>query len=179
MPITWAIRTKANPYALSADIQRELRIASGGLPVAHVRSMEQVRVESTARTSFNMTLLSIFAGLAMLLAAIGIYGVMSYAVGQRGHEIGIRMALGARAGNVLSLVLRQGLTLVVVGIGIGLVGAMWLTKAMSGLLFGVRPNDAPTFAIVSAILLVVAAAATYIPARRATKVDPIVALKHE
>ena len=173
------VRTKVEPLSLSADIQRELRIASGGLPVAHVRSMEQVRVESTARTSFNMTLLSIFAGLAMLLAAIGIYCVMSYAVGQRGHEIGIRMALGARAGNVLSLVLRQGLTLVVVGIGIGLVGAMWLTKAMSGLLFGVRPNDAPTFAIVSAILLVVAAAATYIPARRATKVDPIVALKHE
>jgi putative ABC transport system permease protein len=141
--------------------------------------MDQVSVQSTARANFNMTLLSIFAGLAMLLAAIGIYGVMSYTVGQRVHEIGIRMALGARAGNVLSLVLLQGLTLVVVGIGIGLMGGMWLTTAMRSLLFGVTTNDAPTFVIVSAILLAVAAAATYILARRATKVDPIVALRYE
>ncbi len=179
IPTTWAVRTKTEPYSLSADIQRELRIASGGLPVAHIRSMEQVRVESTARTNFNMTLLSIFAGLAVLLAAIGIYGVMSYAVGQRVHEIGIRMALGARAGDVLSLFLRQGLSLAVVGIAIGLFGAMWLTEAMKSLLFGVSPNDPPTFAMVGALLLLVAAVATYIPARRATKVDPIVALRYE
>jgi putative ABC transport system permease protein len=115
----------------------------------------------------------------MLLAAIGIYGVMSYAVGQRVHEIGIRLALGARAGNVRSLVLRQGLTLVVVGIAVGLMGGVWLTGAMKSLLFGVSPNDPTTFAIVSALLLAVAAAATYIPARRATKVDPIVALRYE
>jgi predicted permease len=178
-PIMWAVRTKSDPYSLSADIQRELRIASGGLPVSHIRSMDQVGVESTARTSFNMTLLSIFGGLAMLLAAIGIYGVMSYAVGQRVREIGIRMALGARSGNVLSLVLRQGLGLVLVGIGIGLFAGVWLTTAMKSLLFGVSPNDAPTFVIVSGLLLAVAAAATYIPARRATKVDPIVALRYE
>jgi putative ABC transport system permease protein len=141
--------------------------------------MDQVTVESTARTNFNMTLLSIFAGLAMLLAAIGIYGVMSYAVGQRVHEIGVRMALGARAGNVLSLVLRQGLALVLVGIAIGVMGGVWLTTAMKSLLFGVSPNDPPTFAIVSALLLAVAAAATYLPAQRATKVDPIVALRYE
>jgi ABC-type antimicrobial peptide transport system permease subunit len=179
LPITWVIRTKPEPHSLIADIQRELRIASGGLPVSHIRSMNQVSVESTARTSFNMTLLSIFAGLAMLLAAIGIYGVMSYTVGQRVHEIGIRMALGARADNVLSLVLRQGLALVLVGIAIGVMGGAWLTTAMKSLLFGVSPNDPPTFAIVSAILLAVAAAATYIPARRATKVDPMVALRYE
>ena len=175
----WAVRTKYEPYSLSADIQRELRIASGGLPVTHIRSMDQVTVESTARTNFNMTLLSIFAGLAILLAAIGIYGVMSYAVGQRVHEIGIRIALGARAGDVLSLVLRQGLSLALVGIAIGLMGAVWLTGAMKSLLFGVSPNDPPTFVIVSGLLLAVAVAATYIPARRATKVDPIVALRYE
>jgi putative ABC transport system permease protein len=137
-PMMWAVRTKPEPYSLSADIQRELRITSGGLPVAHIRSMDKVRVESTARNSFNMVLLSIFAGLAVLLAAIGIYGVMSYAVGQRVHEIGVRMALGARAGNVLSLVLRQGLTLALVGNAIGLMGAVWLTEAMKSLLFGVE-----------------------------------------
>ena len=178
-PLMWAVRTKSDPYSLSADIQRELRIASGGLPVTHIRSMNQVSVESTARTNFNMTLLSIFAGLAMLLAAIGIYGVMSYTVGQRVHEIGIRMTLGARAGNVLSLVLRQGLGLALVGIALGLMGAVWLTGAMKSLLFGVSSNDPPTFVIVTVLLLAVAAAATYIPARRATKVDPIVALRYE
>jgi hypothetical protein len=108
-PMIWAVRTRPEPYSLRANIERELRIASGGLPVAHILSMDQVSVGSTARNRFNMILLSIFAGLAMLLAAIGIYGMMSYAVGQRVHEIGIRMALGARAGNVLSLVLRQGI----------------------------------------------------------------------
>jgi len=149
------------------------------MPVAHIRSMDEVLVQSTARNRFNMVLLRIFASLAMLLAAIGIYGVMSYAVGQRVHEIGIRMALGARAGDVLSLVLRQGLSLVVMRIVIGLMGAVWLTEAMKSLLFGVSPNDPPTFAIVSALLLAVAAAATYIPARRATKVDPMVALRYE
>jgi putative ABC transport system permease protein len=178
-PMIWAVRTKPDPYSLRADIQRELRIASGGLPVAHIRSMDQVRVESTVRNRFNMVLLSIFAGLAMLLAAIGIYGVMSYAVGQRVHEIGIRMALGARTGNVLSLVLRQGLRLALVGIAIGVLGGVWLTAAMKSLLFGVSPNDPPTFVLVSALLLAVAAAATYIPARRAAKVDPIVALRYE
>ena len=179
LPMIWAVRTKPEPYSLSADIERELRIASGRLPVAHIRSMDEVVVQSTARNHFNMVLLSIFAGLAMLLAAVGIYGVISYAVGQRVHEIGIRMALGARAGDVLSLVLRQGLGLALVGIAIGLMGAVWLTEAMKSLLFGVSPNDPPTFVIVSALLLAVAAAAIYIPARRATKVNPIVALRYE
>jgi len=178
-PIRWVVRTKVEPLSLSVDIQRELRIASGGLPVAHIRSMDQVRVESTARNRFNMMLLTIFAGLAMLLAEIGIYGVMSYPVGQRVHEIAIRMALGARAGNVLSLVLRQGLSLAVVGSPSGLWEHCGLRGAMKSLLFGVSPNDPPTFAIVSALLLAVAAAATYIPAHRATRVDPMAALRYE
>lgn len=147
--------------------------------MAHIRSMEQVTVESTARTNFNMILLSIFAGVALLLAAIGIYGLMAYSVQQRTHEIGIRMALGARAGNVLLLVLREGLSLAGAGIVLGVLGAAWLTQAIKSLLFRVSPNDPLTFAFVGALLLFVAAAATYVPARRATKVDPIVALRYE
>jgi putative ABC transport system permease protein len=176
---TWVVRTKTEPYSLSADIQRELRVASGGLPVAHIRSMEQVTAESTARTNFNMILLSIFAGVALLLAAIGIYGLMAYSVQQRTHEIGIRMALGARTINVLLLVLREGLSLAVAGIVLGVLGATWLTQAIKSLLFRVSPNDPLTLAFVGALLLFVAAAATYVPARRATKVDPIVALRYE
>ena len=176
---TWIIRTKTEPYSLSSDIQRELSVASGGLPVAHIRSMDQVTVESTARTNFNMILLSIFAGVALLLAAIGIYGLMAYSVQQRTHEIGIRMALGARASNVLSLVLWEGLRLAAAGIALGVLGATWLTQAIKSLLFRVSPNDPLTLAFVGALLLFVAAAATYVPARRATKVDPIVALRYE
>jgi predicted lysophospholipase L1 biosynthesis ABC-type transport system permease subunit len=177
--MTWAVRTKAEPHALITDIERELRMASGGLPVAHIRTMEEVTAQSTASTDFSMRLLSIFAGLAVLLSAVGIYGVMSYAVGERVREIGIRMALGARAEDVLSLVLGQGLTLTLLGIIIGIAGAAWLTRVMNGLLFGVRPNDPLSLAIVTALLLAVAVTATYLPARRATRVDPIVTLRSE
>ncbi len=179
IPLTWVVRTKAEPFALSADIERELRQASGGLPVAHVRSMHQVAIESTSRTNFNMMLLSAFAGLAVLLASIGIYGLMAYAVQQRTHEIGVRMALGARAQNVLLLVFREGLRLALAGIAIGLLGAAWLTQALKGLLFGVSPDDPLTLAFVAVLLLAVAAAACYIPARRAMRVDPMVALRYE
>jgi len=179
VPLTWVVRTKVEPYSLREDIERELRQASGGLPVAHVRSMHQVAVESTSRTNFNMMLLSVFAGLAVLLASIGIYGLMAYAVQQRTHEIGVRMALGARAQNVLLLVFREGLSLALAGIAIGLLGAAWLTQALKSLLFGVSPNDPMTLALVAVLLLAVAAAACYIPARRAMRVDPMVALRYE
>ena len=116
--------------------------------MAHIRSMEQVTAESTARTNFNMILLSIFAGVALLLAAIGIYGLMAYSVQQRTHEIGIRMALGARANNVLLLVLREGLSLALVGIALGVLGAVWLTQVIKSLLFRVSPNDPLTFTFV-------------------------------
>jgi putative ABC transport system permease protein len=178
-PIVWVVSTKAEPYLLRADIERELRIASGGLPVEHIRSMQEVVRESTARTNFNMMLLSIFAGVALLLAAIGIYGLMAYSVQQRTREIGIRMALGARPNNVLLLVLREGLSLALVGTALGILGAVWLTQAIESLLFRVSPNDPLTFTFVAILLLGVAIAATYIPARRATKVDPIVALRSE
>jgi putative ABC transport system permease protein len=178
-PIVWVVSTKTDPYLLSADVQRELRIASGGLPVEHIRSLQQLVRESTARTNFNMMLLSIFAGVALLLATIGIYGLMAYSVQQRTHEIGIRMALGARPNNVLLLVLREGLSLALAGITLGLLGAGWLTQAVKSLLFRVNPNDPLTFSFVAVLLLSVAVAATYIPARRATKVDPVVALRYE
>ena len=178
-PIVWVVSTKTDPYLLRADIQRELRIASGGLPVEHIQSMQQVVEESTARTNFNMILLSIFAGVALFLAAIGIYGLMAYSVQQRTREIGIRMALGARAYSVLLLVLREGLSLALVGIALGILGAVWLTQAIQSLLFRVSPNDPWTFTFVAVLLFGVAVAATYIPARRATRVDPMVALRYE
>jgi putative ABC transport system permease protein len=178
-PISWIVRTRANPFLLSADIQRELRIASGGLPVGQVRSMQQVVQVSIARTNFNMTLLSIFAGVAVMLAAIGIYGLMAYSVQQRRHEIGVRIAVGAQVKDVLRLILREGLRLALAGIALGVFGAVWLTQGIKSLLFEVGPSDPVTFAFVGGVLLSVAVAACYIPARRATKVDPIVALRSE
>ncbi len=179
LSMTWAVRTKVTPYSLNAAIQRELRAASGGLPVGHVRSMDQVVVESTARNQFNMTLLSIFAGIALLLASIGIYGVMAYTVQQRTQEIGIRMALGAQCGDVLRMVLRHGLWLCLVGIAVGLSGAFATIRLMKSLIFGVSPTDPLTFASVAVLLAGVAFIACWIPARRASRVDPMVALRHE
>ena len=175
----WAVRTKPEPYSLRADIQRELRIASGGLPVAHVRSMDQVLRQSMARSRFNVVLLSIFAGLAVLLAAIGIYGVISFAVGARVHEIGVRMALGAGAGTVMLMVVRQAMGLAAAGAGAGVVVSFAATRVMSGLLFGVTATDPAVFAAVTLLSLSVALVASYLPARRATRVDPMLALRWE
>jgi putative ABC transport system permease protein len=177
--MTWAVRSKVAPYSLSATVQRELRDASGGLPVAHIRSMEQVAVESTARDEFNMTLLSIFAGVALLLAVIGIYGLMVYTVQQRTQEIGIRMALGAQPGDVLRKVLRRGLLLCLAGMAAGISGTFAVIRLMKSLIFGVSPTDPMTFVCVVALLAAVAFLACWIPARRASRVDPVVALRHE
>jgi putative ABC transport system permease protein len=141
--------------------------------------MGQILGESIARQRFSMLLLGIFAFLALLLAAVGIYGVMSYSVTQRRNEIGIRMALGAQTRDVLKLTVGQGLKLVLIGIIIGLAGAFVLTRLMSTLLFGITPTDPPTFVTISIVLIAVACLASYIPARRATKVDPLQALRYE
>jgi len=140
-PIQFVIRTKVEPFSLSSEIQKALREASGGLPVGHVRSMNQVVSESTARSDFNTTLLTIFAAVALLLAAIGIYGLMAYSVQQRTQEIGIRMALGASPQRVRRMVVLQGMKLVLGGVVIGVAAALALSRFMASLVFGVRTRD--------------------------------------
>jgi len=141
--------------------------------------MEQVMADTLGRARFNTLLLGLFAGLATLLAAVGIFGVMSYSVTLRTREIGIRVALGAQQGRVVMLIMRQGLLLTLAGIGIGVAGALALTRVLSGLLFGVDATDPATFAAIVLLLAVVSLIACYIPARRATRVDPLVALRYE
>jgi len=179
IPITWTIRTNVEPYSVSKEIQEALRTASGGLPVAHIRSMEQVRGESTSRTDFNVTLLVIFASLALLLAAIGIYGLMAYSVQQRTQEIGIRMALGASAQDVRKMVVIQGMTLALAGVIIGVAAALGVTRLMASLLYGVTPKDPIAMTSVALLLVGVALAATYLPARRASQMDPVESLRYE
>ena len=141
--------------------------------------MEQVLALSLAKKRFLMTMMTVFAGLALVLAAIGLYGVISYSVSQRTHEIGVRVALGAERRDVLKLVVGQGIRLVLIGTGVGLFGAFALTRFLSSTLYGVKANDPATFVAVSLLLAAVAILASYIPARRATKVDPMVALRYE
>ena len=179
IPMTWVVRTKLPPFSLSADIQRQLRESSGGLPVAHIRSMQQVVGESTARNDFYMTLLSIFAGVALVLASIGVYGLMAYSVQQRTQEIGVRMALGASPQQVRRMVVIQGMRLAIVGVILGAASALGLTRLMSSLLYGVKPWDPLTIVLVSVLLSGVTLLATYLPARRASRVDPMVALRYE
>ncbi len=177
--LIWAVRTKTDPSAFRAAVERELRTASGGLPVAEIRTMTQVMVESTARERFNTTLLGVFAGLALLLAAVGIYAVMAYAVQLRTKEIGIRMALGAGPRDVSWMVVIEGMTLALLGVGLGVSATLALTPLMKSLLYGVAPSDPGVIALVAVILSAVAMLATYIPARRATLIDPILTLRWE
>ncbi|MBV8631520.1 MAG: ABC transporter permease [Silvibacterium sp.] len=178
-PLIWVIRTKAEPLSLNEAIQHELRIASGGLAVGHVRAMDQVRTEATADSTFNMTLFNVFAGIAILLAAIGIFGVMACFVNERTKEIGLRIALGALPRDVLAMVVRQGMRLVVIGISIGIMGSLALTPLIASLLYGVKSTDPTVLACVAALLCAVALATVYFPARRATKIDPVLALRWE
>jgi putative ABC transport system permease protein len=179
LPMSWIVRTRVAPFSLNADIQRQLRIASGGLPVGNVRSMQQVVAQSTAQDNFNMTLLTIFAGVALLLAAIGVYGLMAYSVQQRTQEIGIRMTLGASPQQVRGMIGRQGMTLALVGVVIGVAGSLALTRLLRSMLFGVKPWD-PVMLVAAAVALsVVALLACLAPAQRATRVDAVLALRQE
>jgi len=178
-PLAWVIRTRVEPHSLSLVVQNELRQASGGLPVGRIRSMDEIVVRSTARNDFNMLLLSIFGGLALVLAAIGIYGLMAFTVEQRTQEIGIRMALGAGAAALRGMIVRQGMLLVVIGIALGLAAAYGLTRLLTAFLFGVKPVDSLVFAAVPVVLALVSLAAIWVPASRATRIDPALALRRE
>jgi predicted permease len=179
IPLSWCVRTAADPSTLRVAIERELHGVDGQMPISRERLMTGVLSAAVARQSFNMVLLSVFAGVALMLAAIGIYGLMSYTVDQRTQEIGIRMALGADTGRMLRVVLREGMTLALVGVVLGLLLAYGLTRLLASLLFGVKASDPLVFVVVAAVLTTVALIATYIPARRATAVDPAIALRYE
>src|SRR6185369_1771379 len=172
-------RTSVEPQSMAASIRQQVLAIDKDQPVFDVRTMNEVRAISVAVYSFGSATMGIFAVVALVLAAIGIYGVMAFAVSQRRQEIGIRMALGARAIDVLKMVVKSGMLLATIGVMAGLAGAFAITRLMASLLFGVSPTDAVTFALVATGLLLVALLACYIPARRATKVDPLVALRYE
>jgi len=179
IPLFWAVRTHGDPMAPRAAIERQIQAVDATMTVAHAQSMEGVMALSLARQDFNMLLLTIFAAIALLLAAIGIYGVMSYSVEQRTQEIGIRMALGSSRGDVLKLLLWHGLKLAGMGVAIGLGLAYLLTRFLASLLFGVKAGDPWTLAAVAAILGTVALIATFVPARRAAATDPVRALHYQ
>ena len=177
--MTLVIRTDGDPAALAPAVQREIRTLDPNQPVSDVRTMNQVMSETVSRARFNTLLLTLFAALATLLSAVGIFGVMNYSVALRTREIGLRLAIGAQPHQVLLLILKQGLSLTVIGVALGLAASFALTRLLSGLLFGVAAVDAGTFAMMSLLLVVVSIAACYLPARRAMKIDPLQALRYE
>ena len=177
-PIAWVVRTQVTPQSLSAPIQEQLRQATG-LPASDVRTMEEVVSRSTSRERFNMWLMTVFGASALLLAAIGIYGLMAYAVEQRTQEIGIRLALGAQAAQVKNMVVFQGMRLAVIGVVIGVAAAFGLARFISSFLFGVGTRDPLVFVGVPVLLTIVALLAVWLPARRASRIDPIIALRYE
>jgi predicted permease len=178
MPMRWLVRTRVAPFSLSSPIQRAFQDAAD-LPVAHIRSMDQIVVRSTAQNQFNTLLLGTFAFFAILLASIGLYGLMAYSVQQRTLEFGIRLALGADFSGLRNMVVRQAMILAAAGIAIGIAAAWGLTRLMTSLLYKVKPADPVIFGSVALVLAVVAFLASYIPARRALLIDPVVALRYE
>jgi predicted permease len=179
LPLSWVIRTKTDPLSVASPVRHEFETLDGQLTPSKILTLETVIKDSTTRENFNMLMLTVFAAVALLLAAVGIYGLMSYAVEQRTQEIGIRMALGAGRGEMMKMILGQGMKLVLAGIVIGLAAAFGLTRLLAGLLYGVKAGDPLTFAAVAVILTAVALFAAFVPAQRATRVDPILALRQE
>ncbi|HXM33055.1 MAG TPA: ABC transporter permease [Chthoniobacterales bacterium] len=177
--MNFVIRSAIDPASLSAAATREIHALDPDQPVADIRTLDQVVAKSIARPRFNTLLLAIFAGVALVLASVGIYGVMNYSATQRTHEVGIRMALGATRADIMRLVVGNGMLLTLIGIGIGVAASLMLTRVMASLLFGITATDVPTFLAVSLVLAAIALIANYIPARRATRVNPIIALRYE
>ena len=177
--MTVILKAAGDPNQLIAAVRQQVKAIDPDQPIYSVRTMDDIRSESVAPERLNLTLLSIFAGLALVLAVVGIYGVMSYTVTQRTHEIGIRMAIGAQPRDVFRMVIGQGMMLAFIGVVCGLIGAFGLTRLMASMLFGVEPTDPVTFAAIAVLLTGVALVACYVPGRRATKVDPVVSLRYE
>src|SRR5207247_8814443 len=177
--MTFVMRSRSSASSVLSSVRREIQAVDKDIPVFGIQTMKQVVSRSISEPRFNMLLLVSFAGLAVLLAAIGIYGVMSYATAQRTHEIGVRMALGAQHRDIMAMVLREGMALALIGWGIGLGGALAVTRILSSLLYEVKPTDPFTFAAVSLLLVLVALLACLIPARRATQLDPIAVIRNE
>jgi putative ABC transport system permease protein len=177
--MTVIAKAATDPNQLIAAMRQQVKAVDPDQPIYNIRTMNEIRADSVAPERLNLALLSIFAGLALVLAIVGIYGVMSYSVTQRTHEIGIRMAIGAQPRDVFKMIIGQGMTLAVIGVVFGLVGAFGLTRLMATMLFGVEPTDPATFAVIAGLLTLVALVACYVPSRRATKVDPVVSLRYE
>jgi ABC-type antimicrobial peptide transport system permease subunit len=173
------LKSSTPPLSLGAAVRSAVYAVDANLPVSNVRTLEQIVAKSISQPRFYMTLLAVFAAVALVLAAIGIFGVLSYAVAQRTREIGIRMALGAHERTLVSLVVSQAMRLVIAGVAAGIIGALLLSHTITKMLFGVPPTDPVTFSAVAILLVAVALLASYMPARRATRVDPIVALRAE
>jgi putative ABC transport system permease protein len=179
LPLSWCVRSNLDAKTLSGAILKESQAVDGQMPISKVRTMDEVMIETTSRQNFNMLLLTIFAGIALVLAAIGIYGLMSYSVQQQTSELGIRMALGAGKQNLFFLVVKQGMKPALIGVAIGLAAALGATRLLEKLLYGVKPYDPMSFVTVAVVLIAVALLAVYVPARRAMSLDPVIALRQE
>jgi putative ABC transport system permease protein len=177
--VSLVLRTQGDPIKLAGAVRRELQLLDSSIPISRVRTMDEVLYEAQSRPRFLTLLLGMFSGVALLIATVGIYGVISYTVARRSKEFGLRMALGAQPTNILGLVMKQGFLLTVAGVAVGFGAALGLTRLMASLLFMVEPTDLGTFSSVSALLVAVALFACYLPARRATQVDPMKALRYE
>jgi putative ABC transport system permease protein len=175
----FAIHTAGNPTALTSTLRSILKELDPNLPLSNVQTMDEVVSQSVAPRRFNMFLITIFASVALLLALVGVYGVLAYSVGRRTAEIGLRVALGATPGKVLTLIVGQGMRPIFMGIGIGLVGALALSRFGSSLLFGVKAADPVTYGAVTLLVIAAALLSCYVPARRALRVDPVAALRQE